>query len=329
MPLLREIHPRVSRPATHVPKNTQAPEALTLPASLDSLKLYQQQIPRQRLDPAQLKSLARCIAEARENTMPNRQTLEVMSLRTRFAQEAKQQLIEMNLRLVLLVVGHYRGLGVDVMDLIQEGNLGLMHAVEKYDYRRGVAFSTYAIWWIRHYISRAIFEQASGIALPLYKIEEIKRVERVRRTLQQQFSVEPTLDDLARAVGVSVEEVIALLATPHDVVSIDQPQRGGSEEATLRETLADERASTPEQIVESAFFGEHMRAALEHLPPMERRVIELRYGIDEHGFTQKELSLVEIGKQLGRSHEAIRQAEGRALQKLAALCEHLRVYLEI
>ena len=328
MTILLETNPLAGRSATHAIQSEKGSESASLYASMDALKLYRRQIPESQLDPAQLRHLARCIAEARDNSVPTQKTLEAMCWHTRSASEAKRQLIEANLRLVLHIARRYRGLGVDMMDLIQEGNLGLMHAVEKYDYQRGFAFSTYAMGWIRHYISRAIFEQTGTIARPLYIIEEIKRVDRARRTLEQQLTTEPTLEELAKAVGISVEEVVALLATPHEVLSLDQARGNGDEEATLRDTVADASTLTPEYLVEADLFVEHIRAALAYLPSFERQVIELRYGLDEHGFTQKEHTLVEAGKKLRRSHEAIRQAESRALRKLAALCQHLRVYLE-
>jgi len=231
---------------------------------------------------------------------------------TREADEARQQLIEANLRLVLHIARKYRGFGVDLMDLIQEGNIGLMHAVEKFDYRKGYKFSTYATWWIRQYVTRALAEQAHSIHVPLYKIEEIKRLARVRRTLQQGPEGEPTLETLAEQMDISVQQVIALISTNQETLSLDVPRKGGDDEIALGDILEDDPRYSPEGVVIKQTLHDQVQDLLNFLTERERDVLQLRYGLDG----ESEHSLTEVGKKIGLSHEAVRQIEFRALRKL-------------
>ncbi|MFL5690652.1 MAG: RNA polymerase sigma factor RpoD/SigA, partial [Ktedonobacteraceae bacterium] len=195
-------------------------------------------------------------------------------------EEAKRQLIEANLRLVLYVAKKYYGLGVDIMDLVQEGNLGLMHAVEKFDHTRGYMFSTYAIWWIRQYISRAVANQATTIRLPQYKLGEINRLRRIQQQLAQSLKNEPTLDELAEQMDVDVERIIGLLSTKSETVSLDTPRMWGDDEAPLSEMLEDDPSDSPERIVITQTLQAHVQDLLNHLTQRERRVLELRYGLN-------------------------------------------------
>ncbi len=293
-----------------VPAN---PEALSL---VDPSRFYRYEIGQvELLSTEKVTQLAKCIEHGKLGK--RQRALQHSTKETEDAREAKRQLIEANLRLVLHIARKYRGFGVDLMDLVQEGNLGLMHAVEKFDYRKGYRFSTYATWWIRQYMTRALAEQAHLIRVPLYKVEEIKRLGRTRRRLQQQgMASEPTLEQLANQMEISVQQVIALLSTNQETISLDMPRKGGDDEISLSDVLEDDPIYSPERVVISQTLQAHIQDLLDCLTQRERRVIQLRYGLNGGA----EHSLSETGKKLGLSHEAVRQVEFRALRKLDHPC---------
>jgi RNA polymerase primary sigma factor len=283
----------------------------------DPSRLYRDEVGHaDLLTPEEVNRLAQCIergraAAARRPQQPGQQEL------IKSGELAKNRLIEANLRLVIHVARRYKGFEMDLMDLIQEGNLGLIHAVEKYDYRKGYKFSTYAIWWIRQAITRALTEQAQMIRVPLYKMEKIKRLTKARQSLEQGLEKEPTLEELAEQMEVGVEQIIELLAMiqVQDPLSLDIRRRVGEDEIPLGDLLEDDSVNSPERIVIAQTLEVLIQELLNDLTARERSVIRLRYGLaDGHEYT-----LNEVGRKLGLSHEAVRQIEYRALKKLDPL----------
>jgi RNA polymerase primary sigma factor len=290
--------------------------------SSDSVRLYSDEISRvDLLSTEEVVCLAQRIERGRAAAADPRQPGYKELVQE--GEKAKRQLIEANLRLVIHIARRYRGLNVDLMDLIQEGNLGLIHAVEKFDYRKGYKFSTYATCWIRQYIVRALTEQARMIRVPLYKMEKMKQVARVQQRLQQGLEGEPTLEDLAGQVDLSVQQVIELMIInqTQEPLSLDIRRRVGEDELPLSDLIEDDAAYSPERVVISQTLEVQIRDLLTSLTPRERQVIRLRYGMDG----DREHTLQEAGRRLGLSHEAVRQLESRALRKLDPLSRNRKL----
>ena len=227
---------------------------------------------------------------------------------------ARRTLIESNLRLVIAIARRYTSTGVPLIDLIQEGNLGLMRAAEKFDYRRGCHFGTYATWWIRQAVSRAAGEQSRLIHLPEHVATRLRKVRRVAAQLSQESGLDPLPEQIAEACNIDVNEVVDLLSIVEQPVSLDAPV---DDEArySLADTLEDSAAPAPAETASQHLLGEELHRALALLTPRERSVITLRYGIGDG----RSRTLLEVGKELGISRERVRQLEVVALMKLRGM----------
>ena len=274
---------------------------LTVEPSLDSLRLYLRSIGRVDLLTAdQEVALARRIE--------------------RGDMSAKQQMIEANLRLVVSIAKGYLGRGLSFLDLIQEGSLGLIRAVEKFDYRRGYKFSTYATWWIRQAVTRAIADKARTIRIPVHMVEKLNKVVHVERQLVQEFGREPTPEEIAVELQWTAREVKDILRIAQLPVSLEKPI-GEEEDSELGDFVEDDTAESPFEQASENLRRENVRRALDALPPREREVIEMRYGLRG----QKARTLEEVGRAFGVTRERIRQIENNTLKKLEGLPEAQRL----
>jgi len=271
-------------------------------ATQDPLKLYVRQIGNGRLlTPGEERELARRKDEGDE--------------------AAKRRLIECNLRLVMSITRHYTRAGVPLLDLIQEGNLGLIRAVEKFDYTLGYKLSTYATWWIRQAISRALAEQGRTIRLPVHVADQVRRVTRARRTLGQKLNRDPSVEEIAEEAGFTMEKVTMLLELVQDHVSLDTPIGDG--ESVISDLIQDHNAIEPEAVNADNARSTELAGALERLNPRQQRVLTERFGLNDG----KPKTLEEVGVILGITRERVRQLETRALRELRTVAPSLELYL--
>ncbi len=296
------FEPAAGRQEAKTPDAPRKPEIdLTVEPSLDSLRLYLRSIGRVQL-----------LTADREVSLAQR--IERGDL------VAKQEMVEANLRLVVSIAKGYLGRGLSFLDLIQEGSLGLIRAVEKFDYRRGYKFSTYATWWIRQAVTRAIADKGRTIRIPVHMVEKLNKVVHVERQLVQELGREPTPDEIAKQLECTSREVREILRMAQQPVSLEKPI-GEEEESELGDFVEDESAESPFETASTNLRKENVRRALDALPQREREVIEMRFGLTG----ARPYTLEEVGRAFNVTRERIRQIENHTLKKLESLPEAQRL----
>ncbi len=280
------------------------PETRDSAAADDSVKIYLQQIGKIKL-------------------LSNEEELEIAKeIKEQNSEEAKKKLVNANLRLVVSIAKKYIGRGLSFLDLIQEGNMGLMRAAEKFDYSKGYKFSTYATWWIQQAITRAIADKSRLIRLPVHMIETLSKIKKISMDLTIDNGTAPTKEEIAYKIGMPVQKLTALIESAQGTISIESPANQKDENAKLSDFIVDESTLSPDTKVTQDNLFCDIKKMLNHLSEKERNVLIMRYGLDDNG---EKKTLEEIGSYYGVSRERIRQIENRAMSKLKKLCRNNNV----
>jgi RNA polymerase primary sigma factor len=293
--LLRELEKRgIEVVDTRPPEAPPAPPTHVVETTTDALQLFLREAGRHQL-------------------LTAAQEVELAKRIERGDTEAKQHMIQSNLRLVVSIAKNYRNQGLPFLDLIQEGTLGLIRAVEKFDWRRGFKFSTYATWWIRQAVARALADKARTIRMPVHIVERMQKINRAERTLWTRLGREPQVDEIADEANITAQQVLEVRAAARASTSLDAPV-GDAEDAVLGDFVAGEEP-LPEETVELRLRSQALRDALDVLPVRERDVLVMRYGLDGN----EPKTLEEIGRWLGLTRERVRQIELESLRRLSEL----------